>query len=73
MIGKIRIEGDGYPGRTRIFLDGQEITHLVLDMTVRLESDALPEVTLTCRGTVEFSGEIDAQVKAYLLEMGGAP
>ena len=68
MIGKIRIEGDGFPRNTRFFLDDVDISRFVQNVTVGLGIDCLPNITVGLIGTSEFSDELRGLVTLYIAD-----
>ena len=64
MTNKIRIEGDGYPRNTHIYLDGQEIGSFVIGLQLIIGNENIPHVHLDCVGHLELPDELEAIVTA---------
>lgn len=74
-MNKIRIEGDGMPMTTRIFLDDKDISRWVqgINIDIRIGTD-VPIVTLSCIGLLDIPDELNALVTAKVekIQDGGA-
>ena len=57
----IRVEGNGLPGRTKIFLGEMEISRFVQSIQITLSNGA-PRVVLHCVGEVDLPHELEAIV-----------
>jgi len=65
MLGTIRIESDSPIGsRTRIFLDGKDISHFIQSAEFHWAADAINSVTLHCIGNIEVPDELQAYIQA---------
>ena len=58
----IRIEGDGTPMNTKVFLGGVDVTRSLVGLHIDMGVGKLPEVTLRCVGFVELPDELEALV-----------
>lgn len=57
---KLRIEGDGNPQTTKVYLDGKDISGMLWGIDVSIQVGKVPQIKLHAIADIEFDGEIDA-------------
>ena len=65
-MNKIRIEGDGMPRNTRVFLDDMDISRFVRNIHIDIGAGKAPIVNLECFGFLRMSDEIKAVIKILI-------
>ena len=67
----MRIEGDGTPGKTKVLLDGMDVSRFVRKININYRAGYATDVILTCRGFVEIPDELRALVSVEIDDKKG--